>query len=572
MFRRITGHLAAFGVVCLLMAAGLWGLWHLTKLVAHYVAAARDEITPIPVGRLCPPIDATPGSHALSVEKTARGQAAIAFDAAQTLGERRGRYIDPRAALAKLYAGKDIDEVNKRLLNTRPWNDSGSTWWGHPSGDYDFSEIDFIAILYFFSEQPERLYPETQQHIVDTLIIEHGATPHPKVPRSLGLVVETENHILMKEGSRYLKNQWYFVHGNPEQRGNPIYDNDRNGLGAWLLEFLRNTQACGFYEFNSIPYLSYAFRAILNLEAFPANPDIRHAARNLLDVANMQYALGSLDLRRCAPFRRQPERAGLTDLQGDEHTAFMRVWAWQAGDPVPGPPFLLREETLAEAMPYRLPADIRQWVRAKREPYFVRFGHGPDASPELYSGGPDYLISAGGTSRGWRSYIVARPTTLLLRDGVTDLRDCFHLTGKGGWMEWNNTGVCGRFACSNGEVHIPKDKPLLTSSGDWKIYGTPCTPSLRIAVFNAPGLGLMAVFPDDKDSAEVLAARLAHANPNVGDLARIFHWLSGGSVSYDPNAPKGSWVITEINGQPTKRAYDTWPQLDGDGPTLAFAR
>jgi hypothetical protein len=565
------GCLAKLGFVFVVIAVGLWPGWRLIKLGAHHAAAARGVVESIPPGVLCPARDNGPAPALLAPGKTSRGQAAIQNDATRNISVKEGHksVIAPRVAISKLYLGQDIEDVNQSIRSTKPWKGSGSTWVLRPSGNYDFTEVDLVALLYLFRDQLDKLYPDTAKHIVDTLLVENGSTPRPMVPGSLGLVLETENHVLMTEGARYLKNQWYFERGAPDQLGNPIYDNDRNGLGAWLLNYLRGIQDAGFYEFNSIPYLSYAMRAVLNLEAFPSNDEITATARYILDKANFQYALGSLDLRRCAPFRRQPERAGLTDLQADEHTPLMQVWTCGPADPLPPEPrFRVREEILAETMPYRLPAAVRQWTLEKPEIYFVRFGHGRNGSPELYSGGPNYLISAGGVNRGWRSLIAARPISLLLRDGARDLRDCFHLTGQGHWTKWNNTGVCNRFACSNGALNVPKNKQADASAGHWAVYNES---GVMIAVYGA-GPVLLAVFPDWKNSPDELLQAISQANPSEPDLAHTFHWPSGGTVEYDVNAPKGTWVIAFIDGKPVDRRYDSWPQMDGDAPKITFVR
>ena len=44
---------------------------------------------------------------------------------------------------------------------------------------------------------------------------------------------DSENHILMTEGSRYLKNQWLKKHGNDD----PKFDNEINGVGEKLKLF-----------------------------------------------------------------------------------------------------------------------------------------------------------------------------------------------------------------------------------------------------------------------------------------------------------------------------------------------
>ncbi len=85
---------------------------------------------------------------------------------------------------------------------------------------------------------------------------------------------------------------------------------------------------------------------------------------------------------------------------------------------------------------------------------FVTMGHGLQSTPEIYSGGHDYLISAGGVQRGKASQLVAHPTVLFLPDKVMHLDSCFYLPGNGEMKNWNNTGVCDYFACGPQPVHI----------------------------------------------------------------------------------------------------------------------
>jgi len=116
----------------------------------------------------------------------------------------------PRILLARLIKGVDIEEVNDYLLNeaTEAWSESGSTWFLRPEGDYDFTEVPLTAILYKFGDRPDILYPETKEHLLHTLLIESGDVVRYYVPGSMDIVPDTENHLLMTEGSRYLKNQW----------------------------------------------------------------------------------------------------------------------------------------------------------------------------------------------------------------------------------------------------------------------------------------------------------------------------------------------------------------------------
>ena len=146
--------------------------------------------------------------------------------AEQDLGRWRhtGKGHAPRAMLAKLCTGQDIAEVNAYLQKLKPWSVPGSSWELN-DGDYDFTETVLIELLYFFGDRPDRLYPESLQHLLDVLLVDEGSKPTLKVPRTFGLLFDTENHLLMTESSRYLKNQWLFTHGNMK----PKYNNAANG-------------------------------------------------------------------------------------------------------------------------------------------------------------------------------------------------------------------------------------------------------------------------------------------------------------------------------------------------------
>ena len=53
---------------------------------------------------------------------------------------------------------------------------------------------------------------KTKQHIASTILNQEG-DKHIASKWLLGIIPETENHILMTEGSRYLKNQLVQKHG-----------------------------------------------------------------------------------------------------------------------------------------------------------------------------------------------------------------------------------------------------------------------------------------------------------------------------------------------------------------------
>jgi hypothetical protein len=528
------------------------------------VGAARWRHVPRSAGAV--PV---PQAHALVWEETSPlTEELLAHWASQPLPDwqEEGKVTAPRVLMAKFALQQDLDAANAYLLAQVPWGRSGSTWELHQEGDYDFTLAALTAILWLYGDEPDVLYPETRRHLLDTLLIEEGWRPEggrarTAVPRTLGLVRDTENHLLMTEGSRYLKNRWLMLHGSED----PIYDNRRNGMEIRMLELLEELRTAGLYEFNSIPYMGYTLTALMNLQAWGSD-DVRAAAHEILDRENWVYALGSLNYRRFAPFRRQLRRADLTSLDADYQTAMIKTWMslHPEAPPVPDLTEGRHHALWAALLPYRLPDGTARWILAKPEPYFVRVGHGPRSSPELYSGGPGYLISAGGVHRGKRSMIVARPITLMLDEIVDgdarELEDVLHLAGPGEtFTGWNNTGVHQDFAIAAGPVHVPEGWTPSFSNELWQIY--PGAENLSIAVHSQGDLGIVAIFRDG-DARAVLNA-VSRANGSGITLKRTFVWPDGPELTYNPHAPKNLWVMIAVDGEPLDRAFDSWPLLDG---------
>ncbi len=561
--------LTLLGVTCVTLVGGAFAL-----LGPDWFGAGRYRTHPIPLGEAMPTPDNTLSRPV--PRPSAEGQATINEWSERTLPDWRsqGKVTAPRVVLAKLMRNHDIEEVNRYLRAVKPWSGVGSNWTLH-YGDYDFSLVTLTTILYMFGEQPDRLYPETRQYLLDTLLTEEGGSPLVAVPRTAGLILDTENHHLMTEGSRYLKNQWLARHGTDAQRAAPGYDNVANGLEEWFVAYLEEMRDEGVYEFNSRPYAGYMTQALLNLEAWPESPRIRSLARYLLDIVNLQYALGSHGLRCYPPFRRNYREEHITALHYDPLTAFMRIWTDAAYAP-DAPPAATGHRThltlLAELLPYRPPEAVLAWTRAKPEEYFVRYGRGASACPELYSGGPDYLLSAGGANRGFRSFIIVRPITLLLNDDETEISRCLHLSGRGHWRQWNNTGVHRRFACANGPAHIPEQMSPEATADGWHILRASHARNLLIAVYSADMFSMMALFPDSEREPEALLGALREKNGDDGVIRKQFVWPDGTTLAYDVQAPKGVWVMESVNGEALDRDYDAWPQLSGDGPDISFAR
>ncbi len=468
----------------------------------------------------------------------------------------KGNY--PRILLGKLMVKRDIPEVNQTIMKMKVWGVSGSSWALNPKGDYDFHITILTTILYLFGEQPELLYPETKEYLLSVLLTGEGNKFRYTAPRTLGMVHETENHVLMTEGSKYLKNRWLMNHGDK----NPLFDNVANGMEAKLMAFMDEMKTNGLYEFNSLPYIGYTISALLNLEAF-SSEKLRKEAREVLDYMNWTYALGSYQLKHYPPMRRRFEKAGIKEITTDYQSVFMK--SWLSFSPVKNFDKNISSgevhALMGACMPYR-PADkVVEMIFDKGDGYFVKLGHGPEATPEIYSAGKHFLLSAGGVNRGKRSIIVARPITLFLNDKSANLSETFHLAGPGSdFMKWNNTGVHRNFACAAGPVNIPTSFKPQAQKDNWSVYSL--KDSISVAVYSTEKLGLMAIFEGGRRDS--LLEAILTANPVPEQLIQTFQFPGGEKIEYDVVAPKNKWVIRFVGGLPLNRDFDGWPLIEGD--------
>ncbi len=473
--------------------------------------------------------------------------------------QRSGKGDGTHILFGHLLAHKDLAETNALILSLKPWGVSGTSGWQNKKGDYDFEEAVLTTVLYRFANEPDVLTPNARDHILNVLLIEQGDGYRTTAPNTFGLFEETENHMLMTEGSRYLKNRWLRAHGNTD----PIYNNETNGMEDHLISLLTTMTAKGMHEFNSQPYVGYTLLGLLNLEGY-ASEKVRTAARNVLDYMNFSYALGSYNLRRFPPFRRRYEYANMTSLTGSYHTTFIKTWLSFADPTLPVPEIQHGSSghgEMAAASPYRLPDAVVKLILDKPKAYFVKLGHGLEASPEIYSADPRFLLSGGGVNRGEMTVLVARPIALMCQTTTEHLSSTFHLAGPGSdFKQWNNTGVYKNFACAAGPVHVPSEATLIAENNLWKIYLA--AKDLLVAVHSEPNFGIISILP--QADAKTLLADLTALNSDESILRHQFKTLDQHTLTYDTLSPKNTWVMSTDNGQALDRNFDTWALLGGN--------
>lgn len=465
-----------------------------------------------------------------------------------------GKIGVPRVILSNLILGQNIDSTNKYLLSLSPWGTVGSTWALNKSGDYDFTQIILADILMRFKDQPNVLYTTTARHIASVLIPDQGLKTATKTPRTLKLMSDTENHILMREISRYLNLEY--------QRSIGQTDTTITSLEGWLQHHLTEMLQTGFYEFNGQPYIGYTITALEVLYNHAQNPSIKLLAQQLLDKVHLDYALGSLGMRRYPPYRRRLNYAGNTEFGKDPHTAIMQVLLLKyEGKPLHIDELLhaRHQSLIAWISDYQLPDTLYQMLTQPHDAYLALIGHGKKASPEIYSSGPGFLISAGGVQRGRQSQIVPRPIVLFVNDNATSLEQTIYLKSKGPIGDWNQTGVYDRFGVSNAGAVVPAAMKPLAEGNGWQLFLP--TEGVLVAIYTKIDLGIMAVYNDWVESPELLLTQIQDQNPDPELLYEEIRLPNRELIRYNLNSKKDTWVIKPSVGTELGRNFDKWPGL-----------
>lgn len=523
--------------------------------ISFFAGAGRKTGNPLPLGNIEIPVERT-----IQYNKTSRIQEEIIEywskgKVADWVDGEKINLKNPRTVLGCFLADTRIEEINQYLLKQKSTGKEGSRWLLNPKGGYDFNAMAFTPVLFLFGDKPELLYPETKKHLVNNILTIEGVGFTRNVPYT-GFQ-DSENHILMAESARYLKNQWLHENGN----SSPEYDNKNNGVEAGLKEYLEEIAAHGVYEFNSDPYLGYTYSSLLNLNAF-ATGEVRDLATKILDMINWQYALNSYKFKHFPPYRRLFKDSFSPEIVSDYHSVMLMVWAGFMNDSLKIDITQGKHVALWAAMlPYRPSDTVMEWTMNKPNPYFVKMGHGFNSCPEICSGDKDYLLSAGGANQGRRSMIICKPTVLFLDDDAQMLKETFHAYGPGeDFMKWNNTGVYEDFSCTKGIVHIPEGKQAVHASDGWQVFTI--SEAIFLAVYSKKEVGLMVIVraPSAKEALDVIVI----SNPDKKLYPAQFKHPNGNLIEYDLDSPKDTWVIKRVNNKPVNRQFDGWPFFEGN--------
>lgn len=463
-----------------------------------------------------------------------------------------------RVVLAKLAAGKDVFEVNSYLLKAVPNAVVGTKWKLNPNGDYDFTEVVLAFMLNKFSKDTTVLLPVVAKHIAETLITSGGDKPHLKTPGTLGLLRETENHVLMGTTALYLKNQWVLENLDNSSK----YNNQLNGVEQFLIDLLSSLKKSGFYEFNSDPYSGYSLTAILMLHSQSNSQTIKKLCEDVLDQTFYKYALSSSDFRFYPPIRRRYERAEDPELDKNPvNSLALTFYALAKNQPVTTNwvKHNFHQSLIAVLSSYALPQDLVEMMESQNGNYLLKVGRGPNSSPEIYSAGNQFLISAGGVKQKPASQLGVRPITLMLKDEAKDLKDLYHLRSNRKTKKRNNTGVWQNMAVIDGKSVIPVGKVPSVEAKNWKIFQEN---QLFLAIYQDEVMALMAVFPEWNGNANDLLNKLNANNPE-NSIRQTFKFPdSQVVVSYKLNSSRKRWMIKAVNGAKVDRKFLKWQRFD----------
>ena len=241
-------------------------------------------------------------------------------------------------------------------------------------------------------------------------------------------IEETENHLLMMNSSKYLKNKLMLVELNKsgDKEGFKKVKKENEEVREWLLERFADIAEDDFVEYNSRPYGGWSMTGLLNLHDFPCevstfpivmsypmfgtavcDEDDRALVTSVdavLDLHSAKAALGSLEALRIVPFRRlatsnspymSTDSLTVVGAGADHMIGALQFWTGVT-EHAPGDhasQAALGAMAWHATSGYRPPEMILDIALDKSTPYEQTITHG---GYERYVSGPGWLITSGG--------------------------------------------------------------------------------------------------------------------------------------------------------------------------------
>eukprot|EP00730_Choanoeca_flexa_P000964 TRINITY_DN10417_c0_g1_i1.p1 TRINITY_DN10417_c0_g1~~TRINITY_DN10417_c0_g1_i1.p1 ORF type:complete len:679 (+),score=105.13 TRINITY_DN10417_c0_g1_i1:106-2142(+) len=485
-------------------------------------------------------------------------------------------------------ADRLIKQVEGYLrIQTSPWAGMGST---HPlhTGDYDFCSIVLAYLIVRHGPYGSgRLSRECCDHVAQHLLAfsTPPAQPQYRIPCMPASTIDTENHILMRNGTHLLHHIYQAASRGQTDANVP------RALCAALEHHLIEVRDRGCWEYNSRPYTAYYFLALLALEE-TATPRIAQLCRQVMDMLTYAFALGSCKLRRNDPFRRRKARASNVNLYDHPLGSMMAIWLQRHGIEDDELQRLCHQSRLepgyaayACVFRYLPPLATCRLAWAYEEGlhgYYARLGHGGRSCPETYTRTQEWMLSAGGTAV--EGHIGVRPIALMWHKGSAfDRTQLLCIQGKGSWPSWNMTGVVFNVAIARGHVFVPLDAySEIGQAGAWKGYAYDACPQSLVLIRDDPSACVVIVYEcipsnGQRDDRERMLEDVNALNPQLSSRGRLqlpacdcHQWRDVRAIGYDVTQ-KNQWTITSVNDTPLERKFTSWLLFNVHGQPLSEA-
>jgi hypothetical protein len=515
----------------------------------------------------------------------------------------------PGQAVVLAALGQETAGVNRVLQENRPYSGVGTDFELVPGvgrkGDYDFA-LQELTPLAYREWSSGKLSGPTKQHLAQVLLNQEGGKHLP--PRYLlGLIPETENHQLMTESARYLKNQLVQRYGPAYSSRNlpaDSYDNAKNGFNDWFVNHLSQFTRHDFDEYNARPYQAYALKPIQNLYDFAEDPRVKLSAQIVLDYQAARFAVQSSEMRRVVPFRRRLDYAKGDNLfEQDNQSSRFAMLVGATGnlkDAADGSIKLSTGHMVQSALGgYRVPNAVAGLMVDKAaNPYFAAVHH---HNTEITTAERSFFISAGGHFHQWSKLPfskqengIVQPTVVMLPGAGPNLSRMIRFQGRGDGGPANNTGVFENLAFGirptlpEGLEAAAKAKGQWLEQGSWTFFAWGDTyvalqrQSQRSPKDYAPSVGMLEIV-DKREfpSLQVFQQRvlslngshpMAYYGPNRYTTTRgrtVEFVMAEPLTGLFKHPPKGKdvtqWLVRRVWDGTQERPIDThmdhWPLM-----------
>jgi hypothetical protein len=262
----------------------------------------------------------------------------------------------------------------------------------YADGKYGFFHFPFVGLARILCRYPDAPAVVANREAFLREILFHDPLYHYNALTGEG----TENHVSMSRTSGYLFAQEAMRY--PELRGRAV---EWEGLlREWILDWSRRIYATGTGEWDSSPYTAYNLVGWLNLFDYANDPEIREAARAVLD-----YYAANIALKLTQGLLGGPESRGASSYGPLPRTATEYLgWIWFGeAESASIENFFKRSEYIqamhAATSSYRPPSPLLPLARKQIQ------------VPALYHNNkPDYLLLNKAESR--ETYLIEQSFTL----------------------------------------------------------------------------------------------------------------------------------------------------------------